>query len=127
RSDRAGRFHGRQPAGRPVVLRPGVQRTEAARARLQLRAGDARAAAAGAHAAAGGRDDFRRRKHAMSDRHETRRRFMAHFASVGLGATLAPGIVWARMQDAGTQTITLEMITEALKLSGLEFTEAERK
>ena len=27
---------------------------------------------------------------------------MAHFAGVGLGTTLAPGILWARMQDAGT-------------------------
>ena len=32
---------------------------------------------------------------------ETRRRFMAHFASIGLGTTLAPGVLWARMQDAG--------------------------
>jgi Asp-tRNA(Asn)/Glu-tRNA(Gln) amidotransferase A subunit family amidase len=63
----------------------------------------------------------------MTDLNETRRRFMAHFAGLGLGATLAPGVVWARMQDAGTQTITLEMVTEALKLSGLEFTEEERK
>jgi Asp-tRNA(Asn)/Glu-tRNA(Gln) amidotransferase A subunit family amidase len=52
---------------------------------------------------------------------------MAHFASIGLGATLAPGVLWARMQDAGAQTITLAMVTEALKLSGLEFTEEERK
>ena len=52
---------------------------------------------------------------------------MTHFASIGLGTTLAPGIIWARMQDAGTQKITLEMITEALKLSGIELTEEERK
>ena len=58
---------------------------------------------------------------------ETRRRFMTYFAGVGLGSTLAPGIVWARLQDAGTQTITLEMITDALKLSGIELTEDERK
>ncbi|HEV8212109.1 MAG TPA: amidase, partial [Vicinamibacterales bacterium] len=63
----------------------------------------------------------------MSDLNETRRRFMTYFASAGLGATLAPGIVWARMQDAGTTTITLEMITEAMKLSGITLTEAERK
>src|SRR5947209_12404918 len=56
----------------------------------------------------------------------TRRRFMAYFAGAGLGSTLAPGIVWARMQDAGSQTITLAMITEALKLSGIELSEAER-
>jgi Asp-tRNA(Asn)/Glu-tRNA(Gln) amidotransferase A subunit family amidase len=62
----------------------------------------------------------------MTDLNETRRRFMAHFAGIGLGTTLAPGILWARMQDAGTQTITVEMITEALKLSGIELTEAER-
>jgi Asp-tRNA(Asn)/Glu-tRNA(Gln) amidotransferase A subunit family amidase len=63
----------------------------------------------------------------MTDLNDTRRRFMTYFASVGLGTTLAPGVVWARMQDAATQTITLAMITEALKLSGIELTEAERK
>jgi Asp-tRNA(Asn)/Glu-tRNA(Gln) amidotransferase A subunit family amidase len=63
----------------------------------------------------------------MHDLSETRRRFMTHFAAIGLGTTLAPGILWARMQDAKSATITLEMITEALKLSGLEFTEEERK
>jgi Asp-tRNA(Asn)/Glu-tRNA(Gln) amidotransferase A subunit family amidase len=62
----------------------------------------------------------------MADLDETRRRFMAHFAGVGLGTTLAPGILWARMQDAGTQKITLAMVTDALKLSGIELTEAER-
>src|SRR5262245_35058890 len=39
----------------------------------------------------------------MSDLNETRRRFMAHFAGVGLGGTLAPGVLWARMQDAGAK------------------------
>ena len=63
----------------------------------------------------------------MSDLNETRRRFMSYFAGIGLGSTLAPGVVWARMQDAGTQTITMAMITEALKLSGIELTEDERK
>src|SRR5258706_6548567 len=57
----------------------------------------------------------------------TRRRFMAHFASIGLGSTLVPGIVWARMQDAGAQKVTLEMVTDAMKLSGLPFTEDELK
>ncbi len=58
---------------------------------------------------------------------ETRRRFMAHFAGIGLGSTLAPGVLWARMQDAGTQRVTLAMITDALQLSGIELTEDERK
>src|SRR5262245_15801604 len=57
---------------------------------------------------------------------ETRRRFMAHFTSIGLGTTLVPGILWARMQDAGAQKVNLAMVTDALKLSGLEFNEADR-
>src|SRR5438093_3063823 len=63
----------------------------------------------------------------MTDLSETRRRFMMHFAGIGLAGTLAPGILWARMQDADTRTITLEMVTDAMKLSGLEFTESELK
>jgi Asp-tRNA(Asn)/Glu-tRNA(Gln) amidotransferase A subunit family amidase len=63
----------------------------------------------------------------MPDLNETRRRFMTHFASIGLGTTLAPGIIWARMQDAGETKITLAMVTDAMKLSGLELTEAELK
>lgn len=51
---------------------------------------------------------------------------MAHFAGVGLGTTLAPGILWARMQDAGTQRVTLAMVTDALMLSGIDLTEEER-
>src|SRR5260370_28529433 len=57
----------------------------------------------------------------------TRRRFMAHFAGIGLGATLAPGVVWARMQDAAADTVTLEMLTDALKLSGIDLSEEDRK
>jgi Asp-tRNA(Asn)/Glu-tRNA(Gln) amidotransferase A subunit family amidase len=63
----------------------------------------------------------------MADLHDTRRRFMTHFASIGLGTTLVPGIVWARMQDAGEKTITLPMVVDAMKLSGLEFTDVELK
>jgi Asp-tRNA(Asn)/Glu-tRNA(Gln) amidotransferase A subunit family amidase len=63
----------------------------------------------------------------MKNIDQTRRRFMAHFAGAGLGATLAPGILWARMQDAGTARVTLAMVTDALKLSGIELTEDERK
>ena len=63
----------------------------------------------------------------MSTLDETRRRFMTHFASIGLGSTLAPGVIWARMQDAQTQRLTVEMVTDALKLSGIETTEADRQ
>ena len=63
----------------------------------------------------------------MDHLNETRRRFLAYFASVGLGSTLAPGIVWARMQDAGAKTLTVEMVADAMKLSGLDFNEADLK
>jgi len=63
----------------------------------------------------------------MADLDETRRRFMTHFAGVGLGATLAPGVLWARMQDAGASTLTMAMVDDALKLAGVELSEADRK
>lgn len=63
----------------------------------------------------------------MADVDETRRRFMAHFAAAGLGSTLVPGVVWARMQDAGAQTITLGMVTDALHLAGIDLSEEERQ
>src|SRR5262245_17402547 len=63
----------------------------------------------------------------MNDLFDTRRRFMAHFAGIGLGSALAPGILWARMQDAGARTVTLEMVTDALKMSGIDLSEEDRK
>ena len=64
----------------------------------------------------------------LKNLNETRRRFMAHFGGIGLGATLVPGVLWARMQDAGAQTITLAMITDALKVAGLDnFSEQEQQ
>ncbi len=62
----------------------------------------------------------------MSSLEASRRRFIAHFSSIGLGGTLAPGILWARMQDAGADRLTLDMVTDALKLAGIEITESER-
>ena len=63
----------------------------------------------------------------MTNLNETRRRFLAYFTGVGLGGTLAPGILWARMQDAGAKKLTAAMVADAMKLSGLEFTEADLK
>jgi Asp-tRNA(Asn)/Glu-tRNA(Gln) amidotransferase A subunit family amidase len=56
----------------------------------------------------------------------TRRRFMAACAGAGLGSTLVPGVLWARVQDAGAQKITLAMVNEALKLSGIDVPEDEK-
>ena len=56
---------------------------------------------------------------------ETRRRFMTHFAGIGLGSTLVPGVVWARMQDQGTQRVTAAMVKDALRLQGIEIPDAD--
>ena len=61
----------------------------------------------------------------MRPRHH-RRRFMATFAGAGLGSTLVPGVLWARVQDSGAQKVTLAMVNEALKLSGIEVGEDEK-
>jgi Asp-tRNA(Asn)/Glu-tRNA(Gln) amidotransferase A subunit family amidase len=58
---------------------------------------------------------------------DTRRRFLATFSSFGLGGTLAPGVAWARLQEAGADRITLAMVTDALKLSGIELAEGDRQ
>jgi Asp-tRNA(Asn)/Glu-tRNA(Gln) amidotransferase A subunit family amidase len=63
----------------------------------------------------------------MPNPDETRRRFLTYFAGIGLGSTLAPGIIWARMQDARADRVTVAMVIEALKLSGIEVSEADRE
>ena len=62
----------------------------------------------------------------MSNLDETRRRFVAHFASIGLGSTLLPGVLWAEMQQTGAKTINADMLKTALSMSGLEFSETDR-
>jgi len=53
-----------------------------------------------------------------------RRAFMAYFSGLGLGGTLFPGVLWARLQDA--RGITRDILDEAETVAGLEFTDAER-
>ena len=63
----------------------------------------------------------------MLDTNATRRRFMARFAAMGLSATLLPGALWAKMQqESAAQLVTADMLSDALALAGLEFTEEER-
>ncbi len=57
---------------------------------------------------------------------ENRRRFMTHFATAGLGATLLPGVLWGKMQEAEEARISAEMLRDALAMSGIEFSEEER-
>lgn len=49
---------------------------------------------------------------------------MAVFSAMGMGGTLLPGVLWARVQEA---PITAEVLAEAEKLAGLEFTPEERE
>lgn len=53
-----------------------------------------------------------------------RRAFVSVFASMGLGSTLLPGVLWAQMQP-GTKPVTLDMVRESAKLAGLDWTDAE--
>ncbi|MEX2571532.1 MAG: amidase [Gemmatimonadota bacterium] len=54
-----------------------------------------------------------------------RRAFLGYFAGAGLGGTLLPGVLWARVQ-AGAD-ITVETIRCAEEIAGLEFTDEERE
>jgi Asp-tRNA(Asn)/Glu-tRNA(Gln) amidotransferase A subunit family amidase len=61
----------------------------------------------------------------MRNRNETRRRFIAHFTSIGLGSTLVPGILWAKMQETGAQKINVAMVKESLNLAGVQMPESD--
>lgn len=54
-----------------------------------------------------------------------RRKFMAYFSSIGLGATLLPGTLVAVAQD--TDEITVDMVIAAEKIAGLSFPEDMRE
>lgn len=54
-----------------------------------------------------------------------RRAFLAWMSTLGLGGSLFPGVLWARMQEPGP--ITPETIGEAARIAGLEFTAEERE
>ena len=56
-----------------------------------------------------------------------RRAFVNYFTGIGLGTTLLPGVLWARLQQQQEDRITKQMIKEAEALVGLEFTETERE
>ena len=63
----------------------------------------------------------------MKNLEETRRRFLAHFSTIGLGGTLLPGVLWASMQQQGSQQVSQEMLKLALATSGLKFTDKDEK
>ena len=60
------------------------------------------------------------------DGHGLRRRcFLGYFGSLGLASTLFPGVLWAQSGES-EQRITSEMIGEAARLAGLEFSPEQR-
>ena len=66
----------------------------------------------------------------MSEPHETtgqlrRRCFLGYCGSLGLGSTLFPGVLWAQSEQ-GEQSITVDMIDDAARLAGLDFTAEQR-
>jgi hypothetical protein len=64
----------------------------------------------------------------MTDTTYDRRAFMSYFSSIGLGATLLPGVLWAQAgggQQPGPE-ITKEMIAASEEIAGLKFSDDER-
>ena len=53
-----------------------------------------------------------------------RREFLAYFSSIGLGASLLPGVLWGKVAEGGE--ITKETIATAEEIAGVTFTEEER-
>ena len=53
-----------------------------------------------------------------------RRKFLAYFSSIGLGSTLLPGVLWAKV--ANGEEITATTIAAAEEIAGLKFDDAER-
>ena len=58
---------------------------------------------------------------------DSRRRFLSHFAGLGLGSTLLPGVLWGQMQQAGAQQITPEILKAAIAVAGLTLDDEEQK
>src|SRR5580658_559381 len=56
-----------------------------------------------------------------------RRRFLAYFSGIGMGSSLLPGVLWAEMQDGEAPRVTDEMLKNALAISGLTFSDEDRK
>ena len=54
----------------------------------------------------------------------SRRRLLEYFGSIGLSATLLPGVVWAQVQQPGAK-LTRDMLRGAAAVAGLEFTDAQ--
>ncbi len=66
----------------------------------------------------------------MNDRSPSRRRFLGYLTSIGLGGTLFPGVLYALYNQSAPkddEPITVAVIEQAEKLSGLAFTPQQRE
>jgi Asp-tRNA(Asn)/Glu-tRNA(Gln) amidotransferase A subunit family amidase len=54
-----------------------------------------------------------------------RRRFLGYFSAIGLGGTLLPGVLWARV--TGGEEITVATIACAEEIAGLKFSDEQRQ
>src|SRR4051812_44815604 len=61
----------------------------------------------------------------MNNRPASRRQFLSTFATLGLGSTLLPSIVWAEADKVGGPRISPEMIKQSAALIGLSFSDDE--
>ena len=55
-----------------------------------------------------------------------RRTFLAYFSTIGLSTTLFPGVLWSIVQERQNPRITRDMLDEAERIAGVEFTDSER-
>ncbi len=56
-----------------------------------------------------------------------RREFMSYFTSVGLGSTLLPGVLWAKVATDGALEITAATIADAEEVAGIKLEPEERE
>jgi Asp-tRNA(Asn)/Glu-tRNA(Gln) amidotransferase A subunit family amidase len=54
-----------------------------------------------------------------------RRSFLAYFSALGLSSTLFPGVLWGKLQDKNSPSITKGMLREAACVAGLNFTDQQ--
>jgi Asp-tRNA(Asn)/Glu-tRNA(Gln) amidotransferase A subunit family amidase len=54
-----------------------------------------------------------------------RRKFLAYFSTIGLGSTLLPGVLWAKIADGAE--ITVATVACAEEVAGLKFTDEQRQ
>jgi len=63
----------------------------------------------------------------LESKHISRRRFTAYLSGLGVSSTVLVDSLWAQAQENKTTKITQDMLQEAEKLAGLEFSDRERE